>query len=83
MNNLEQFTYTDMSMYKSQNEDIEHFQRISALPNMAKIRLHKNFIAEGFHEFLGQNPRIILNEVHAEVTFRHNYLPYYDIYIIR
>jgi hypothetical protein len=77
--NLEQLCYTDLSSYPYiQFEDLAHFRRILGLPKLKRIRVCKQHLTPEFEHFLDDQD-ISWDEVAAEVTFRDNFLPFYEI----
>ncbi|CAG7724676.1 unnamed protein product [Allacma fusca] len=78
--NLEQLCYTDLSSYPYIHfEDIGHFNRILGLPRLKRIRVCKQHLTSEFEHFLDEHEGISWSEVAAEVTFRDNFLPFYEI----
>ena len=82
--NLEQFSYADMSSHPYITEDdMDNFKRLIGLPKIKRLKICKEHLLEEFEDFLNELEGVSWGIMDTEVTFRDNFLPFYDINVNR
>ena len=64
-------------------EDMNNFKRLIGLPKIKRLKICKEHMLGEFEEFLDELEGVSWDVMDTEVTFRDNFLPFYDVTVNR